>query len=243
MASRARDAKASRRMLAIALVLDGADRTTAAQSCGMDRQTLRDWVHRYNAEGAEGAEGTEGLSDRRRSGRPGMLSADQKTETCREGARRPGPGNRWRDPLAPHRPCDEDQGSLRCGHARTHGRQASHRAWLPAALGAPPTSQMRPASPGDAQKSFRKAVKAALPKAAHGKPLEVWFQDEAKVGQQGTLTRIRAERGTGPRASRDTRYEWAYIFGAVCPTRAETAALVMPRAKAHAMDLHLSRDS
>ncbi len=77
MASRARDAKVSRRMLAIALVLDGEDRTTAARSCGMDRQTLRNWVHRYNAEGAEGI---EGLSDRRRSGRPGMLSADQKTE-------------------------------------------------------------------------------------------------------------------------------------------------------------------
>jgi transposase len=36
-------------MLAIAMVLDGADRGTAAETCGMDRQTLRDWVHRYNA--------------------------------------------------------------------------------------------------------------------------------------------------------------------------------------------------
>jgi hypothetical protein len=39
------------RMLALALVLDGVDRKTAAETCGMDRQTLRDWVHRYNAEG------------------------------------------------------------------------------------------------------------------------------------------------------------------------------------------------
>ena len=42
-ASRAKDAKAARRMLAIALVLEGVDRKTAAESCGMDRQTLRDW--------------------------------------------------------------------------------------------------------------------------------------------------------------------------------------------------------
>ena len=41
-------------MLALALVLDGVDRTTAARHCGMDRQTLRDWVHRYNAEGLKG---------------------------------------------------------------------------------------------------------------------------------------------------------------------------------------------
>jgi transposase len=43
-----------RRILAIALVLEGADRARAAASCGMDRQTLRDLVHRYNAEGVAG---------------------------------------------------------------------------------------------------------------------------------------------------------------------------------------------
>ena len=55
-------------MLAIALVMEGADRTTAARTCGMDRQTLRDWVHRYNAEGVAG------LLDRPRPGRPPRLS-------------------------------------------------------------------------------------------------------------------------------------------------------------------------
>ena len=49
-----------------------------------------------------------------------------------------------------------------------------------------------------------------LPEAAHGKPLEVWFRDEARVGQQGTLTRVRARRGSRPRAVRDTRYQWTY---------------------------------
>ena len=53
-AGKIRDAKASRRMLALALVLEGVDRTRAAESCGMARQTLRDWVHRYNAEGLAG---------------------------------------------------------------------------------------------------------------------------------------------------------------------------------------------
>ena len=50
-AGREKDSAASRRMLALAMVLDGADRTSAAETCGMDRQTLRDWVHRYNATG------------------------------------------------------------------------------------------------------------------------------------------------------------------------------------------------
>ena len=53
-AARAADACAARRMLALALVLDGRSRAEAAALCGMDRQTLRDWVHRYNAEGVAG---------------------------------------------------------------------------------------------------------------------------------------------------------------------------------------------
>src|SRR3984893_6002007 len=53
-ASGEKDGAASRRMLALALVLDGMDRKTAAETCGMDRQTLRDWVHRYNGAGLAG---------------------------------------------------------------------------------------------------------------------------------------------------------------------------------------------
>jgi hypothetical protein len=70
-------------------------------------------------------------------------------------------------------------------------------------------------------------------------PIEIWFQDEARVGQKGTLTRLWARKGTRPRAVRDTRYEWAYLFGAVCPDRAVGAGLVMPYANTEAMNKHL----
>lgn len=73
-AARAKDAKASRRMLALAFVLDGRSRTEAAESCGMERQTLRDWVHRYNEEGLSG------LVDRPLPGRTPMLSPEQMSE-------------------------------------------------------------------------------------------------------------------------------------------------------------------
>ena len=73
-AARSRDARAARRMLALALVLEGVDRTTAAETCGMDRQTLRDWVHRYNAEGLAG------LSNRRPPRRPRRLERSQVAE-------------------------------------------------------------------------------------------------------------------------------------------------------------------
>jgi hypothetical protein len=83
-------------------------------------------------------------------------------------------------------------------------------------------------------------VKAALPKEAADKPVEVWFQDEARVGQQGPLTRVWARRGTRPRAPRDRRHAWAYLFGAVCPGRAVGAGLVLPHVNAEAMGLHLA---
>ncbi len=71
-ASRSHDAAATRRMLALALILEGHSRTDAATVCGMDRQTLRDWVHRYNAEGLAG------LSDRPLPGAPSLLTAEQQ---------------------------------------------------------------------------------------------------------------------------------------------------------------------
>ncbi len=73
-ARRTKDSAQARRLLALALVLDGHGRSEAARAGGMDRQTLRDWVHRYNAEGIEG------LCDRPRSGRPPQLSETQLME-------------------------------------------------------------------------------------------------------------------------------------------------------------------
>jgi transposase len=74
-AGRERDAAASRRMLALALVLEGMTRTEAARAAGMDRQTLRDWVHRYNAEGLAGLRDRVGETGPKR-----RLSAEQEAE-------------------------------------------------------------------------------------------------------------------------------------------------------------------
>ena len=67
LARRERDGRVSARLLALANALDGMSREGAARAAGMDRQTLRDWVHRYNAEGIAG------LRDRSRPGRPCAL--------------------------------------------------------------------------------------------------------------------------------------------------------------------------
>jgi transposase len=74
LAVKSRDTAQSRRLLAIAMVLDGSSREEAARQAGMDRQTLRDWVHRYNDLGADG------LVSRRAPGRARKLTAAQMQE-------------------------------------------------------------------------------------------------------------------------------------------------------------------
>jgi transposase len=75
-ASRCGDSRVACRVLAIAHVLEGASRAAAASACGMDRQTLRDWVIRYNEDGVAG------LADRPRPGRPAALSDGQRAEVA-----------------------------------------------------------------------------------------------------------------------------------------------------------------
>ena len=93
-AGRCQDAAQVRRLLALASVLEGRPRTEAAEQNGMDRQTLRDWVHRYNAAGIAG------LKSHTRPGRAPALSEVQMAELKALVIRGPDPAEhqvvRWR---------------------------------------------------------------------------------------------------------------------------------------------------
>jgi transposase len=74
LAAATKNANQSRRLLSLAAILDGMSRTEAARIGGMDRQTLRDWVHRFNERGPEG------LKDTWSKGHPPRLSIEQRAE-------------------------------------------------------------------------------------------------------------------------------------------------------------------
>jgi transposase len=74
LAATTKNANQSRRLLSLAAVLDGMNRTEAARIGGMDRQTLRDWVHRFNEQGPDG------LKDAWSKGNPPRLSPEQQAE-------------------------------------------------------------------------------------------------------------------------------------------------------------------
>jgi transposase len=196
--SKAPTVPAARRMLALALVLDGADRTTAARSCGMDRQTLRDWVHRYNTEGLAG------LSDRKAPGRAAKLTPEQKQQMAALVEAGPDIDQdgvvRWRRVDLQARIKELFGVAM---HERTVGKHLAKLGFVQLSV-----RPQHPKASTETQEAFKKTsprVAEILPEPARDKPLEIWFQDEARVGQQGTLTRIWARKGTRPRAPRDQR--------------------------------------
>jgi transposase len=238
-AARCRDAAAARRMPALALVLEGAPRTAAARACGMDRRTLRDWVHRYNAEGLAG------LSDRPQRGPRPRLKPEQEAEVA--GWVEAGPD------LARHGVVRRRRADLRAPIAERFGVELRERSVgeLLARLGFRRLSP-RPRHPGHdaaARASFGATSPPSrpppCPRPRRAGPSRsgsrtVGSAASNRVGRQGTPTRLWARRGSRPPAPRDRRYAWAYLFGAVRPARQVGAALVLPHANAGAMRLHLA---
>jgi len=88
-------------------------------------------------------------------------------------------------------------------------------------------------------------VKTALlgSTTAGGKPVEIWYQDEARVGQKGTHAYVWAPIGSCPLMVKDNRHDSAHLFGAICPARGVGAAIIMPAVNTEAMNEHLKEIS
>ena len=88
------------------------------------------------------------------------------------------------------------------------------------------------------KKGLRDALTAAA-EAHPGKRIELWFMDEARVGQKGRTGFRWWVRGERPRGLCDRRFEWAYLFGAVRPATGADFALVLPEVSTGAMQTFL----
>jgi transposase len=237
LARRSKDVNQSRRLLSLAAVRDGKDRGEAARVGGMDRQTLRDWVHRFNAAGPEG------LFDNWTDGPKSRLSAEQLAEFAKIVEAGP---DRERDGVVRWRRVDLKRVIGERFGVDFHERYVGT---LLKKLGFSHVSA-RPRHPAqDAQiveaykKNFAQTLKAHLADLPPRTPVEIWFQDEARIGQKNGLVRQWARRGTRPRQPADQRYENAYLFGAICPAKGKGAALALPYVDTEMMQLHLDEIS
>ena len=236
MANETKDPRQARRMQAISFVIDGQSRGEVAEFAGVGRQTLRDWVKQYNEHGPEA------LATITSPGRPRLLTPSQAEELHEVVVKGPDLKKdgvvRWRCvDLVKHL---AERFNVPEVHPSTMGK------WLRRLrLTKMTTRPFHPKKDDAAQEEFKRNFKAEVDKKLPPEvkeqqlPLEVWFQDEARVGQQGTLSRVWAPIGSRPARVRDNRRTSAYIYGAICPSRQVGAALVMPVANTEAMNEHL----
>ena len=244
-AKRSKDGAQARRLLALAAIYEGATRTAAAKIGGVTLQIVRDWVLKFNAHGPDG------LIDRKPPGQAPRLNDLHRAALAAIIESGPIPAVhgvvRWRIIDL----CQWIYEEFRVVVAKqTLSREL--RAMGYRKLSARPRHHAQAAG---AIEDFKKPVAGRGPPVAveterlaqigHEKgieptAIEVWFADEARVGQKNKITRRWAKRGTRPSAPKDQRTASAYIFGAICPKDGKGAALVMPRCDTEAMNLHLA---
>src|SRR3954470_858725 len=183
LATASKHANQSRRLLSIAAVLDGMSRTDAARIGGMDRQTLRDWVHRFNERGPDG------LKDSWSKGNPPRLSAAQQAELARLVETGPDRAVAWGRALAAGGPASCHCRALWRGLPRAHGGQNPAPARLFSHQPPSSSSGSGRADHGGVQKNLPTALKPPFPDLRAGKPIEIWFQDEMRLGQKNGIVR------------------------------------------------------
>jgi transposase len=222
------------RLLGIAHILDGRSRQEAAALVGLASRDLTRAVKRYNAEGVGG------LRDRKIPGRPSRLTAEQDGELKRMVLAGPPERETGR---AEFRVCDlvaliECTWGLRLSAEAV--RTKLHALNLAKLVCRP---QHHKADP-EAQAAFKAGFAERLAQIAKDHPearaIEVWVQDETRVGQKGKVVRRCAETGSSPRALVHGGFQSAWLFGAFCPERDTGVSLVVETVCAEAMRAHLA---
>ena len=223
-----------RRLRAIARVLAGEEsRSEVAKRAGVDLQTLRDWVRRYNEEGADG------LKNRPRSGRRARLDADQ-AEAVREWLETgpdPGAGEPARRAVADIRRRIENLFEIKYSveGVRLPVRRLGFRNVSPR----PIHPKADPRAREEFRSNFKALAREALPGGVSPESAGVRFRDEARIGQKGMLSRVWARKGTRPRIPRDHRRGYCYLFSAARPSTGQAVGHVCERANTDEMNRHL----
>ncbi len=223
-ARKSEEADQTRQLLALPVILDGGSRREAARTGGGGLQVIRDGVLRFKAGGAEA------LVTRKAPAKTPILTDEHRTALAATVEAGPKPDM---DGIVHWRRVDLAQGAQEEPGVpvsrQTPGRDLR-------AIGG--RQALRPpAARRTGRRGHRGVQQNVCDVADHirtqcgGKPIELWVQDEARMGQKNKRTRRRAR----PRAPHDQRTEGAYLFGALCPASAKGDGRVMPWCDTHPM--------
>src|SRR5438552_1946795 len=142
-------------------------------------------------------------------------------------------GNRLaRIPFVRHRTANQIRAKYRaCRHPGLPGDRLAVAAGVGLHVAGPPPQpppQGRPADPSGVEKNVRRRVRR-LRAANPGKAVEVWAEDEARLGLKPISRRIWWLKGCRPTSCGRTRYEWLYVYGFVRPRTGDTFTVILPR--------------
>jgi transposase len=222
------------RLLGIAHILDGRGREESAALVGLPPRNLARAVARYNAEGIAG------LKDRTSPGRPSKLSAEQSAELKQIVLAGPEDRENGYPEFKVRHVVDVIEKKWGIRMSAEAVRTKLHSLKLEKLVCRPVHHKTDPV----AQAEFKTTFPARLAKIAKDHPeankLEVWVQDEARIGQKGKVVRRWAEKGSSPRAVVHGGFKSAWLFGAFCPERDTGAAVVVEAVSTEAMSAHLA---
>ena len=204
-------------------------RADAARLAGMDRQTLRDAVVRYNAKGLEGLpRPSKGL----------LAAAADGSEEAALGGHHPGPEPE-RDGVCAWTRADLcrwlEERFAKTYHPSSMTRVLRRMGFSPEGAPEPP-AKGRPKRRSSSKKGASRHPEGDRRGASRQAP-QLWFQDEARVGNKGRVCHRWWRRGERAPGTRQIGYQWAYIFSAVRPDTGDEVTLVMPSVNAKVMDL------
>ncbi|MBB1420189.1 IS630 family transposase [Pseudoalteromonas sp. SG44-1] len=218
------------RLLAVSLFFEGENRTNIAKRLNTARGSVNKWVSNYLNNGVTG------LNNKPIKGRPAKLTLQQLntlSDYVKQSASSSEGGRLMGEDIAQY---IYDQFNIRY-HTDHIYKLLKKRgfSWI--------TSRSKhPKQSKESQEAFKKfQVETILHTPGH-LPLDridVWFQDEARFGQQNQTTRLWAETGSRPRATKQQQFEYGYLFGAVCPSNGKTEALISPIVNKDVMTQHM----
>lgn len=219
------------RLLAMAQLKAGIPYKEVAQMLCVHEKTLLKWIHRFKQEGLDG------LQEKKGRGAKPRLKQEQheafKQAVLERQASLPGgrlKGEDVRKLLA-------ETFNVELSLSRTYDLlHIVGLSWVSSRSRHPKAD---PEAQEALKKNFVELATEVLPPEIDHSQVDIWFQDEARIGQQNTTTRLWAEIGTRPRAIRQQQFESAYLFGATCAAQGQAVGLVLPCANTEAMRLHI----
>ena len=216
-------------------MINGYTAPAIARSVGLSRRICQRWVYRYNDCGLDG------LDDRRGNVIASCLGPEQTEKLCERVEKGPTPedGVCTLRGIVSRRILETEFGVLR---SLATVYSLLHKLGYSCLKPRPKHRKSDPA----AQESFKQELPSNLKSIAEtqpGKRIRVYFEDESRFGQQGTVTHVWAKKGSRPTALRQTEYQYLWVLGAVCPETGKSEGLISPCLNAGVINIFLDQFS